>query len=68
MLMNTFHCCCCTPPSASYPLVKFAVKEARQQGIHVSPTCLINGLVVDTSSSWSVEKWEEFLAPLIHKA
>eukprot|EP00038_Savillea_parva_P028825 m.67175 g.67175 ORF g.67175 m.67175 type:complete len:209 (-) comp8419_c0_seq1:2021-2647(-) len=46
------------------PILKLAVKELRQRGAHVSPTCAVNGIIVDTSSSWSVEQWEDFLGPL----
>eukprot|EP00041_Stephanoeca_diplocostata_P008975 m.135597 g.135597 ORF g.135597 m.135597 type:complete len:207 (-) comp17557_c0_seq1:107-727(-) len=47
------------------PLLKIAVKEGRQQGIHVSPTTLINGVVTDTSSSWSLQDWKTCLDPLL---
>merc|ERR1719272_2465092 len=48
--------------------LKMCIKEGRQSGIHVSPTCLVNGIVFDTSSSWGLEQWTEFLAPLLPKA
>lgn len=32
------------------------------------PTCRVNGLVVDTSSGWSLEEWQEFLDPLVGAA
>ena len=50
--------------AATQPL-KFAVKQHRQLGIHVTPTCRLNGLVVDTSSGWTLDQWKEFLAPLL---
>eukprot|EP00039_Didymoeca_costata_P007194 m.97175 g.97175 ORF g.97175 m.97175 type:complete len:204 (-) comp13584_c0_seq2:1041-1652(-) len=45
--------------------VKACIKHSRQRGIHVSPTCVINGIEVDTSSSWTCEKWMEFLKPIL---
>ena len=47
-------------------LVKFYTKAARQVGgLHVSPTCRVNGVTVDTSSGWSLDQWREFLDPLL---
>merc|ERR1740123_2428126 len=43
--------------------LKFHIKLGRQQGIHVSPTTTLNGIVCDTSSGWSLEQWKEFLDP-----
>jgi protein-disulfide isomerase len=43
--------------------LKFHVKLGRQTGIHVSPTTLLNGMICDTSSSWSLDQWMEFLDP-----
>jgi protein-disulfide isomerase len=43
--------------------MKFHIKLGRQLGIHVSPTCCLNGLVCDTSSSWTLEEWKAFLDP-----
>ncbi|KAJ1646615.1 hypothetical protein IWQ61_010179 [Dispira simplex] len=42
--------------------LKLHVKLGRQQGIHVSPTVLFNG-IVDTSisSSWTLDQWVEYL-------
>lgn len=45
--------------------LKFHVKLGRQTGIHVSPTTLLNGMVCDTSSGWSLDQWQEFLDPHI---
>ena len=45
--------------------VKFHIKLGRQLGIHVSPTCCLNGLVCDTSSSWTLEDWKAFLDPYV---
>ena len=43
--------------------LKFHVKLGRQLGIHVSPTCCLNGLIWDTSSGWTLEEWTAFLDP-----
>lgn len=41
---------------------KSAVKIGRQNGIHVTPTALFDGLKEDSvSSSWGKEEWEKFL-------
>eukprot|EP00040_Diaphanoeca_grandis_P003203 m.24211 g.24211 ORF g.24211 m.24211 type:complete len:201 (+) comp14502_c0_seq1:69-671(+) len=45
--------------------LKHAIKEGRQNGIHVSPTTVVNGLIVDTSSGWDEATWKEFLDPLV---
>jgi len=50
-------------PSSSQPL-KFHTKFARQNGIHVTPTTMINGLIFDSSSSWGLSEWKEVLDPL----
>ncbi|KAG6850188.1 hypothetical protein H0H93_016616 [Arthromyces matolae] len=43
--------------------LKYTIKFSRQNGIHVSPTVLWDGLVAnDISSSWGVKEWSEFLA------
>jgi hypothetical protein len=40
-----------------------AVKFARQNGVHVSPTALWDGLIANQiSSSWGEKEWSEFLA------
>lgn len=40
----------------------FAVKYARQNSIHVSPTALWDGLIAnEVSSSWVRAEWSEFL-------
>jgi hypothetical protein len=54
--------------SPSIRVLKFYVKQHRQLGIHVSPTCRINGMVVDTSSGWTLKQWNEFLDPMIQLA
>ncbi len=41
--------------------MKLYIKLGRQTGIHVSPTTCLNGIVVDTSSSWKLKEWSEFL-------
>eukprot|EP01051_Picozoa_sp_SAG22_P025323 SAG22_NODE_7450_length_738_cov_1.453834_1_plen_205_part_01 len=45
--------------------LKLCVKHARQRGVHVTPTCAVNGIVCDTSSGWSLDEWKAFLAPLV---
>ena len=45
--------------------MKFHIKLGRQLGIHVSPTCCLNGLVCDTSSSWTLKEWKAFLDPYV---
>ncbi|KZT42925.1 hypothetical protein SISSUDRAFT_1014938 [Sistotremastrum suecicum HHB10207 ss-3] len=41
--------------------LKYTIKYSRQNGIHVSPTVLWDGLVAgDVSSSWGTEEWEKF--------
>lgn len=43
-------------------LVKWITKLGRQNGIHVTPTVLLNGLVDnEVSSSWQAKEWEEYL-------
>lgn len=40
-----------------------AVKFSRQNGIHVSPTVLWDGLIAnEISSSWGEKEWTQFLA------
>jgi hypothetical protein len=48
--------------------LKFHVKLARQNGIHVSPTTTLNGMVCDTDSSWTLGQWETFLDPHVARA
>jgi len=45
--------------------MKYHIKFARQNGIHVSPTTTLNGLVFDSSSSWGLEEWKECLDPYL---
>jgi len=43
-------------------MMKFYTKFGRKRGIHVTPTCLVNGIVVDSiSSGWDANKWTQFL-------
>ncbi|KAJ7167812.1 hypothetical protein C8R46DRAFT_1094221 [Mycena filopes] len=43
--------------------LKYTIKFSRQNGIHVSPTVLWDGLVAnEISSSWGEKEWTEFLA------
>ncbi|KAJ3480586.1 hypothetical protein NLI96_g8240 [Meripilus lineatus] len=42
--------------------LKYTIKFSRQNGIHVSPTVLWDGLIApDASSSWAEKEWTEFL-------
>ncbi|KAJ1988763.1 hypothetical protein H4R33_002304 [Dimargaris cristalligena] len=44
--------------------LKLHIKLGRQQGIHVSPTFLYNGLVDNNvSSSWTLEQWTTYFDP-----
>ena len=48
-----------TGPDAEFGSI---VKYSRQNGIHVSPTVLWDGLVAnEVSSSWGEKEWSEFL-------
>ncbi|KAG0698701.1 hypothetical protein DFH29DRAFT_940337 [Suillus ampliporus] len=43
--------------------LKYTIKFARQNGVHVSPTALWDGLIANQiSSSWGEKEWTEFLA------
>ncbi|KAI9000740.1 hypothetical protein BD414DRAFT_472594 [Trametes punicea] len=42
--------------------LKYTIKFSRQNGIHVSPTVLWDGLIAnEISSSWGEKEWTEFL-------
>ncbi|TFK94259.1 hypothetical protein K466DRAFT_561218 [Polyporus arcularius HHB13444] len=42
--------------------LKYTIKYSRQNGIHVSPTVLWDGLIAnEVSSSWGEKEWTEFL-------
>ncbi|KAL0061683.1 hypothetical protein AAF712_011490 [Marasmius tenuissimus] len=42
--------------------LKYTVKFSRQNGIHVSPTVIWDGVIAgEVSSSWGQKEWEEFL-------
>ncbi|KAJ1939498.1 hypothetical protein EC988_007292 [Linderina pennispora] len=44
--------------------LKYHIKLARAQGIHVSPTVVFDGIRDDgVSSSWTLEQWKAWLAP-----
>eukprot|EP01087_Luapelamoeba_hula_P010887 TRINITY_DN2905_c0_g1_i2.p1 TRINITY_DN2905_c0_g1~~TRINITY_DN2905_c0_g1_i2.p1 ORF type:complete len:167 (-),score=28.93 TRINITY_DN2905_c0_g1_i2:68-568(-) len=46
--------------------IKWQQKYGRQNGIHASPTVMINGLVAgQVSSSWTLDQWKELLDPLV---
>jgi len=43
--------------------LKWNIKLSRQNGVHVSPTAIWDGLIVsDISSSWGEKEWSEFFA------
>ncbi|KIO12346.1 hypothetical protein M404DRAFT_124552 [Pisolithus tinctorius Marx 270] len=43
--------------------LKYTIKFSRQNGVHVSPTALWDGLIAnEISSSWGENEWTEFLA------
>ncbi|KAL6079634.1 Carbon-nitrogen hydrolase [Balamuthia mandrillaris] len=47
-------------------LMKWELKYGRQNGIHSSPTFMVNGLLApNLSSGTSIEQWKEFLDPLM---
>ncbi|RXW25803.1 hypothetical protein EST38_g10 [Candolleomyces aberdarensis] len=47
--------------------LKYNIKFARQNSIHVSPTCLWDGLVAgEISSGWGEEEWTRFLKTRVH--
>ncbi|CAE7077269.1 unnamed protein product [Rhizoctonia solani] len=54
-----------SPPNGGVDVtddLKYNVKLGRQNGIHVTPSALWDGLLVnDVSSSWGKEEWEKFL-------
>lgn len=42
--------------------LKLQIRLGRQNGIHVSPTVLVNGIRDDNvSSGWDLEQWKEYL-------
>ncbi|KAJ1830239.1 hypothetical protein IWW55_006368 [Coemansia sp. RSA 2706] len=44
--------------------LKYHIKLARAQGIHVSPTVVLDGIRDDgVSSSWTLEQWQAWLQP-----
>ena len=50
------------PLSSVKPLIFTTVKFSRQNGIHVSPTVLFDGIVApEVSSSWGEKEWLEWL-------
>ena len=51
--------------NAASRLVKLYVKQHRQLGVHVTPTIRVNGVVCDSSSSWSLQEWRAFLDPVM---
>jgi protein-disulfide isomerase len=45
--------------------LKWYAKMHRQRTVHVTPTCAINGILLDTSSSWGLEDWNKLLDPVV---
>ena len=42
--------------------LKKYIKHARMTGVHVSPTCITNGLQDDSvSSSWTLDQWKTYI-------
>lgn len=41
--------------------VKLVTKMNRLIGVHVTPTVVFDGVVQDTSSSWTADQWKEWL-------
>ena len=48
-------------------VLKWYIKEGRQTGVHVSPTLSVNGLLIDSSSSWQLTNYQELLDPLLQE-
>lgn len=48
--------------------LKLVTKHHRQRGIHVTPTCAVNGIVCDTSSGWTLPEWQAMIDPLVGEA
>jgi hypothetical protein len=53
------------PGNAVTQDMKWEIKSSRQLSMHVSPTTMLNGLVYETSSSWTLEQWRELLEPVL---
>jgi hypothetical protein len=45
--------------------LKWYVKYHRLHGMHVTPTCTINGTEANTSSGWTLEQWQGLLDPIL---
>jgi len=54
--------------SESTRVLKFYIKQHRQLGIHVTPTCRINGVVIETSSGFTLDNWVALLEPMVQLA
>ena len=45
-------------------MMKYLVKYHRSCGVHVTPTCFLNGIEASAvSSGWTLAQWQEFLLP-----
>jgi len=48
--------------------LRWHTRYGRQNGVHWSPTFMINGLIVPgADSTWSLDQWVELLTPLLKK-
>jgi hypothetical protein len=45
--------------------LKLYVKAARLLGMHVTPSIRLNSIACDSSSSWTLQEWRDFLDPII---
>lgn len=61
--------CSCISATKAFlmQVLKWYIKEGRQLGVHVSPTLSVNGLMVDSSSSWQLKDYQELLDPLLEQ-
>ena len=54
--------------NAMFRPMTLVVKYHRQRGVHVTPTCAVNGIICDTSSGWTVLEWRHFLSGVLPAA
>eukprot|EP00238_Polyblepharides_amylifera_P007114 CAMPEP_0196580712 /NCGR_PEP_ID=MMETSP1081-20130531/30207_1 /TAXON_ID=36882 /ORGANISM="Pyramimonas amylifera, Strain CCMP720" /LENGTH=204 /DNA_ID=CAMNT_0041900667 /DNA_START=260 /DNA_END=874 /DNA_ORIENTATION=+ len=53
------------PGNAVTQQLKFEIRASRQMSIHVSPTTTLNGILYESSSSYTLDKWKEILDPVV---
>lgn len=47
--------------------LKWLTKYHRSCGVHVTPTCFLNGIEAgQISSGWTTEQWQELLIPFLN--